>query len=356
MPAIVGATGMLAMIVIAGNRLSLLVVLTGSMFIVAAALINLVPYLGLFRLHDLRVHKKTGLKNYSLYTSFIAGIVVQILFILLLLRDVYYGIPGSQFTTIGILFLPSVVIPVMLVSYIIAWLVEWLWRKRVPTYAVEDAETAKAIKEHFVKFRKMYLFLAALIVLSTTLSFTFSYLNEVVRIRNINNADVNKKDPENGQTELHHAASHGKKKAVELLLAKGADIHIRDNLGNTPLHSAAQAGETHVIAYLLEHGADPNAQNTHGDTPLHRAVYKGRKGAVKVLLSYGANVNLQNKLGQTPLWDAVYWGYEGLVKLFIRYGADVNIPDKRGETPLHIARKRGFKGIERVLLERGAKE
>ena len=50
--------------------------------------------------------------------------------------------------------------------------------------------------------------------------------------------EINAKDNIRGQTPLHGAAFWGWNAAVELLVARGADLNAKDNQGKTPIDSA----------------------------------------------------------------------------------------------------------------------
>jgi ankyrin repeat protein len=87
-----------------------------------------------------------------------------------------------------------------------------------------------------------------------------------------------------GGAPLHYVASAGNLELARLLLAKGAEVNVRDHSppyrrplpsGNTPLHWAIRAGQSDMAKFLLEHGADPNAKNSEGETP--SALQKGKK-------------------------------------------------------------------------------
>lgn len=103
------------------------------------------------------------------------------------------------------------------------------------------------------------------------------------------------------RTPLILAAFHGKRAAVELLLASKGDINDRDIFGRTPLHWAAQNGYPDVVEILLASQADANVRETNGNTPLHFAASLGRKAVVEVLLAHNAEVNATNYAGGTPL-------------------------------------------------------
>ena len=70
-------------------------------------------------------------------------------------------------------------------------------------------------------------------------------------------ADVNAKG-KYGRTPLHYAASRGLKKIIELLIARGADVNTKievgDYKGQTPLDGAIQWNRTETADLLRKHG------------------------------------------------------------------------------------------------------
>ena len=70
-------------------------------------------------------------------------------------------------------------------------------------------------------------------------------------------ADVNAKG-KYGRTSLHYAASRGLNKIIELLIARGADVNTKievgDYKGQTPLDGAIQWSRTETADLLRKHG------------------------------------------------------------------------------------------------------
>lgn len=106
-----------------------------------------------------------------------------------------------------------------------------------------------------------------------------------------------------GFTPLHLAAFFGKREAVVLLLARGADVDARGRgwMTGTPLHSAASASHADVVALLLDAGAEPDARQTHGWTPLHAAARNGNLELVELLLGRDADPGAMNDEGASVL-------------------------------------------------------
>jgi len=73
---------------------------------------------------------------------------------------------------------------------------------------------------------------------------------EVIRELAMRGADVNARTRDEAQTPLHLAAAMGKLKAVEALVALGADLTVKDSKGRTPLDAAEQVGLTDVAVFL----------------------------------------------------------------------------------------------------------
>lgn len=200
---------------------------------------------------------------------------------------------------------------------------------------------------------------------------------------------------------LHYAVFHKHLQAVKVLLVRGANPSIMDDVGYTPLHLCAERGFCVLIRMLLQYNARVDfSKVSPGDTaqgipprasladePLRLALknchYKAaelllRNGAnpnteyflgheinlsnpldieaVDILLRYGADPNSKDRQGMTPLMKACR-NPEALetAKLLIAYGADVNaMTNEDQRTPLHYAVLGGNFNTVKLLVDSGA--
>ncbi|MBT9312173.1 ankyrin repeat domain-containing protein [Leptothoe kymatousa] len=106
-------------------------------------------------------------------------------------------------------------------------------------------------------------------------------------------------------------------RAIDLLVAAGADIHAQDAAGDTLLHNATleyafpPSDENYfgssdgcnytAVHCLLRHGIDPDPVGTHGRTPLMLAAISASADTLRDLLAAGANPQRQDAAGQTAV-------------------------------------------------------
>ncbi|MBI1213155.1 MAG: hypothetical protein GC190_16950 [Alphaproteobacteria bacterium] len=119
------------------------------------------------------------------------------------------------------------------------------------------------------------------------------------------NSDVNAHDAEGKTALMLNSSSFGdtdrlpgydRGKCVDILVAAGARVDMRDKNGDTALTSNAVHAD--VAAALIKAGADVNAQNAAGETALMKAL---TRDVVEVLLEAGADPYIQNAQGRTAL-------------------------------------------------------
>ena len=77
-----------------------------------------------------------------------------------------------------------------------------------------------------------------------------------MRDGNTNGADVTAKSSRNGSTPLHQADMGNHREIVELLIAKGADVNMKNSEGETSLDIASdpEVNQTEIAALLRKHG------------------------------------------------------------------------------------------------------
>ena len=131
--------------------------------------------------------------------------------------------------------------------------------------------------------------------------------------------------------------------------------------GASRLHFAAAIGDTRAIESLLAAGADVNAKAENGITPLHEAAQYStwNAGAIETLISAGADVNARESDGYTPLHVAVMFDFSGVlvhvIEALVAAGANVAIRNNAGDTPLDLAYKKKSKAAVIAALEAAAR-
>ncbi len=154
----------------------------------------------------------------------------------------------------------------------------------------------------------------------------------------------------------------GRVKAVQTLIAKGADLNVKTYSGS-PLQAAARGGYTEIVELLIAAGADVDYGNTIG-TPLLSAIEQGHTDIALKLIAAGANPNLTSLFGHVPpIATAAAQGCPILIGALLDAGADANtfVPNIRArETmaldtfPVIIAARLGHAEALASLLEAGA--
>lgn len=185
---------------------------------------------------------------------------------------------------------------------------------------------------------------------------------------------------------LHLAAEQGHLDCVEVLLARGFDVHQRDRLDNAAaLHWAAYSGARDVAERLIDAGADIDGEgDAHGlgvigwgtcfedvrsevvelllargaRPSIFAAIVLGQRDRVQELLdgnpSLVARQMSEFEQLRTPLHFAVMRNQPDIVALLLERGADVHMRDRRGQTPIDSAGVETDPTITDRLAEAGA--
>ena len=158
-----------------------------------------------------------------------------------------------------------------------------------------------------------------------------------------------------GSSLLSLAAQHGKAKTVDFLLKRStAEVNRVSRQGLTPLMLAADRGHEDVVELLVRRGADVHLTAPNQATPLHYLIKQGSWANINMLIKYDSNV-LQAKTeeGETPLHLAVSQGSYGTIKLLLALSCDVAAKTPRkNDSVIHLAAKRGDFALMPLLLER----
>jgi len=125
-----------------------------------------------------------------------------------------------------------------------------------------------------------------------------------------------------GSTPLLRAAKALDAPAIQMLLAKGADLSLPNSRGITPFMAAAGLGSV---------DADTRGFYLSEDTQ-QRAIE-----SLTLLLKAGGDINAKDSRGLSPLHEAARWGWNDVVKFLVENGADLNAKDNRGNTPVDSA-------------------
>jgi CDP-diacylglycerol--serine O-phosphatidyltransferase len=90
-----------------------------------------------------------------------------------------------------------------------------------------------------------------------------------------------------GRSILMVAVEESNVPAMELLVARGADVNLRDEKGVTAISLAAEMGFQEAVEVLLAAGADPNVRDASGVTALDIAEEHGSHDIVAALVRAG---------------------------------------------------------------------
>jgi ankyrin repeat protein len=163
--------------------------------------------------------------------------------------------------------------------------------------------------------------------------------------------------PAHGATPLIYAVWNGNQETVARLLAHGASLTAKAQLGGilaiSPMELAVLVHDVDGVKALAQAGANVNEVDDTGISLLTGAVMTNDLPMARALIALGAKVDLVDEHGMTSLMHAasVDFGDTGMVEVLIRAGGNAAVKSKDGLTALDIAQKYGHDAMARVLSQ-----
>ncbi|OXU32291.1 hypothetical protein TSAR_007067 [Trichomalopsis sarcophagae] len=127
----------------------------------------------------------------------------------------------------------------------------------------------------------------------------------------------------NKNTALIRALRNCRERVASLLIARGANVHLKNLDGLSPLHIASNKGLIDTVKKLLDAGANVNEVTNMGSSVLEYATYSDSEEAVKLILEHGANCRTDSRALLSAL--AFHQKNPQITKLLLAHGADINL-------------------------------
>jgi ankyrin repeat protein len=135
---------------------------------------------------------------------------------------------------------------------------------------------------------------------------------------------------------------------VRRQLDRGVDVNARNAGQETALHVTQ---DPDMMSLLLAYGADVNARNDMGMTPM----FTKELPLARMLVEAGADIHATSDKGNSIVMWYTYSGYLKGVKYFLKQGVDVNHVNEDGQTAYDIARTFAHIELLEYLKSIGAK-
>lgn len=156
-------------------------------------------------------------------------------------------------------------------------------------------------------------------------------------------------------TRLHKCILGLTCETIETVLPTCTDeIDAVDSLARSALHLASYQGNSKAIQLLLAQGANPDIKDQYGKSPLHIVAALGSYSATKALIDGGADLEVRDQFESTPLHHASIMGYHNIVELLVDSGSDIDATTCHLETPIRQAILTDRIEVVQFLHQRGA--
>lgn len=164
---------------------------------------------------------------------------------------------------------------------------------------------------------------------------------------------------EPGDKLLHVAAEHGSLRCLEYLIAMGLPIDATDALDQTPLMLACGETQSKAVKLLLASGASVHLENFAQRTALNKITQlsphplEASLEILKLLHQHGADLNHVDHVGVGVMKELAEHRHHEALRWMIAQGADLNLNGHEG-TPLRQAVLNDDLVCMEILLQGGA--
>lgn len=159
--------------------------------------------------------------------------------------------------------------------------------------------------------------------------------------------------PKYQEAALLSAYELGDLDTVEWLIKDGCSVNIATPKGSPFLSMVCERGDQRVLHLAIEAGADLNARDKSGTPVLLKAIFSAQYEAALKVIGEGASVNVTNG-NWSPLHAAASRGRSELCEALLEAGASINFLGKNATTALMLASTQRHGDTVERLLERGA--
>ena len=157
---------------------------------------------------------------------------------------------------------------------------------------------------------------------------------------------------QDADTDMEDALYDGRSAAVLRYLNVGVPVDYVTPEKRNPALRRGEAGKRKFVEALLDRGANVNARSRGGCTPLWVATQFARNDIAELLLDRGACVDAANDGGRTALMSAGMRGNQPLVELLLERGANPQLTVGNDKTAVSYAREEGHSEIAALLQKR----
>ena len=147
-----------------------------------------------------------------------------------------------------------------------------------------------------------------------------------------------------GSTALHYAAAARSSECLKLILEAGVKADTRNTcLLETPLHVAALRHDNpeEYLEPLIARGADLNLRDHEGSSVLAFAVQANHVRSTLFLLEHGADIDAADEGGMTPTGLAIIYKHYEILALLLEHGPNTAQTTDTGATLLHLCAQHG---------------